>query len=100
MREIYDPEGFRPERFVRRAPWQQVRRPFRDPHQIAIRGRGGIDPEEFDAMCAFILANGYEAEFEGTSFVYFECGDHVYWISRGVYRPRFPIINRKPIEAA
>ena len=92
--------------FVRRAGWQDARRPFAGPHQYTLRGRrsGGVDPpppEWHDAMCAFIAANGYEAEFEGRSYVYFEPGDGFrYWTSRGVYEPRHVIINRAAIEDA
>jgi hypothetical protein len=106
MTEPYDPEAdFRPESFIARAGWQAARRPFRAPHEFTLRGRrsGGVEPppvEEHDAMCAFIAANGYEAEFEGTGYIYFEHGGFRYWVSRGIYKPRFPIINRQPIEAA
>ena len=93
-------ERFTPEAFIAAAGWQAAARPFRDAHEYTLRGRvtAGVEPppvEEHDAMIEHIGANGEPGEFEGTRYVYFEHGGHVYWVSRGVYEPRHPIINRR-----
>lgn len=99
MNETLRPGDFPPESFIARADWQAAARPFRDPHEYAIRGRGEVDPEEHDAMIEFIAANGYREPFEGRTYTYLRLGEFIYWTSRGIYQPH-PIINRRRAETA
>jgi hypothetical protein len=96
MTEPYDPEReFSPAAFVRRAAWQEARKPFRgDPHEYASRSRGELDPEWHDRMCEVIEARGYCAPFAGRTYMYLRVGEFVCWTSRGIYQPN-PIINRR-----
>jgi hypothetical protein len=89
---------FDPGAFIRQAAWQAARAPFGgDPHEYVIRGRG-TPPELHDAMCAFIQANGTPGEYEGRRYVYLEHDGYVLWVSLGIYEPRHPIINRRPVS--
>jgi hypothetical protein len=101
---VSEPEAFTPERFIEAAGWHEASRPFREAHEYTLRGRrsNGVEPpppDWHDRMIEFIRANGEPGRFEGTGYVYFEHGDHTYWVSRAVYPPYHPIINRRRNDA-
>jgi hypothetical protein len=105
MTEPYDPEAdFRPESFIARAGWQAAAKPFRDPHEYTLRGRvtAGVEPPdvaEHDRFIRHIEEHGHDATFEGTRYRYLDVNGFTYWVSRGIYEPRHPIINRRPANA-
>jgi hypothetical protein len=86
---------FSPAEFVKKAAWQEARKPFRgEAHEYAIRGRGEVDPEWHDRMIEHITEHGTPGEYAGTRYRYLDVGDFTLWVSRGIYQP-YAIINRR-----